>query len=106
MKRILGSLCAVAPFIAATIAALSVRHDLRILWMAVVATLLAWIVSATARSRGMGVAGATAFASASAGAIGVAVAAGARDAFGVIAVGVVVSAFATVGAILLARPNR
>ena len=102
MRHALGLLCVAAPFVAGTIAALSVRHDFRIAWMAIVATLLVWIAWAAARSRGLAVAVVVAFVVASSGAIGVAVVAGAHAAFGVIAVAVVVSAFATAGRALLA----
>jgi len=104
MNRILGWLCTAAPFVAATIAALGARHDYRILWMAVAATAIARIlVAATAPSRGLRFAGSAAFASASAGGMGVAVAAGARSVFGVVAVAVVIAAFASLGAVLQAK---
>ena len=67
MKRAFAWLCSVAPFVAAAIAALGARHDFRILWMAVVATLLAWIAAFTSRSRGLGLAGIAAFGSAAVG---------------------------------------
>ena len=103
MKRILGWLCTIAPFVAGAIAALGVRHDFRMLWMGLAATLLARVlVAATAPSRGLGFAGIAAFASASAGAIGVAVALGARGVFGVVAVAVVIAGFSTAGALIQA----
>lgn len=107
MRRLLGWLCSAAPFVAAAIAALGDRHDARILWMAIVATLVVWIVvSAAVRSRGLAFAGIAAFVSASVAASGVAIVAGARAAFGVIAVAVVVTAFATCGAVLLSKQNH
>ena len=103
MKRILGWLCTVAPFVAAAIAALGARHDYRILWMAIAATVLVRIVvAATAPSRGLGFASVAGFASGSAGGMGVAVAAGARGIVGVVAVAVVIAAFATAGAVVQA----
>ena len=104
MKRVIGWLCVAAPFVAAAIAALGARHDYRILWMAIVSTLVAWsVVAATASKRGLGFAVAAAFVSASAAGAGVAVLAGARAAFGVLAVAVVVAAFAAAGAALSAN---
>jgi len=94
-------LFSLGPFVAAGVAALGARRDFRILWMAIAATILAWLVTmAMARSQGARNAGVAAFVSASVGAIGVAVLAGAYGAFGVIAVAVVVAAFASVGAAL------
>ena len=39
MRRTLSILFTAAPFVAAAVAALSARHDMRMLWMAAVATL-------------------------------------------------------------------
>lgn len=100
MRRAVGWLCAAAPFVAGAIAALSARRDFRILAMAVVSTVLAWVVVGVASRRGAGFAATAAFLSASAAAAGVAVLAGARSLFGVIAVAIVVAAFATAGAVL------
>ena len=101
MRRILAVLCTVAPFVAAAVAAFSARRDMRMLWMAIVATLVARIVFAmTVVKRGATVAVVIAFAGATVCASGVAIAAGARGAFGVAAVAVVLSGFATAGALL------
>ena len=103
MRRAVGWLCVAAPFVAAAIAGLGPRHDYRILWMAIASTLVVWvIVVATAAKRGRGFAAMAAFVTASAAGAGIAVLAGAFSPFGVIAVAIVVAAFATAGAVLTA----
>ena len=99
MRRTLGILAVAAPFVAGIIAAVSTRHDLRMGFMAIVATLAVWIAL---RARNPSVAAAfIAFGLASIAAVAVAVLAGARSPFGIIAVAVVISAFATIGRMLL-----
>jgi hypothetical protein len=100
MRRTLAMLLAAAPFVAGLIAALSPRRDMRILWMAAVATLIAHLVialSSTGRTRNAIVG---AFAAATVAASVVAVALGARGVVGVAAVAIVLAAFATAGAVL------
>jgi hypothetical protein len=97
MRRTLAVLCTAAPFVAAGVAALSARHDFRMAWMALVATLVVRLVSALtpklprAASAGIGVAIGTIAASA------VALFAGARAPFGIVAVALVLATFATAG---------
>ncbi len=100
MRRVLAILLTVAPFVAGLIAALSPRRDMRILWMAAAATLIAHLVivmSSTARTRTTIVG---AFAAAAVAASVVAVALGARGVVGVGAVAIVLAAFAAAGAAL------
>ena len=99
LRRALGTLFVAAPFVAAAIAALSVRRDLRLAAMAVVATLIAWLFPRIP-NRSLGSALLT-FGAATLGGVGVALLAGARAPFGVIAVAIVVAAFATAGQLLL-----
>ena len=102
MRRAVGTLVVAAPFVAAAIAAASVRRDLRLAAMAAVATFIAWILPRTT-SRALAGASLT-FAAATLGALGVALLSGARAPFGVIAVAIVVAGFATAGQLLL-RPR-
>lgn len=103
MRRTLGALFFAGPFVAGTIAAAGARRDFRLIAMAVVATITAWLIRP--RSGAPGVQAGLAFAGASVAAITTAVIAGARAPFGVVAVAVVVAAFATAGRLLLARPR-
>ena len=104
MRRILAVLFTLAPFVAGLVAALSVRHDRRMLWMAAGVTLVAWLALGTApgtwrRSTTVGVA----FVAASAVAVAVAVLLGGRAVFGIVAVAVVLAGCATAGAALARR---
>jgi len=99
MRRALGILFFVGPFIAGAVAASSARHDLRLIAMAVVATSAAWLLRPSAKA-GAGRIALT-FAAAAVAAVGTAIVAGARAPFGVIAVAAVVAGFATVAAVLL-----
>ncbi|MEO7963396.1 MAG: hypothetical protein ABIT38_05740 [Gemmatimonadaceae bacterium] len=101
MRRILALLCSAAPFVASAIAASSARHDLRILWMSLVATLTTRVVvAATRKRRGDVVAAILGTLLATIAASVVAMVAGARAAFGVVAVAVVLATFATAGTML------
>ena len=101
MRRTLGALFVVAPFVAAAISAGSARRDLRLAAMAVVSTVTVWLLLRTA---GRSVAGVLlAFGLATVAGAGVALIAGARAPFGVIAVAIVVAAFASMGQFLLGR---
>lgn len=107
MRRILAVLLTAAPFVAAAVAAGSVRHDLRMLWMAVAATAAVWLVLAVTATRwGPGIAAGVALVVASGAAAGVALLLGARAVVGVVAVAVVLAGCATAGAALgrRARP--
>lgn len=104
MRRILAVLCTAAPFAAAAVAAASVRRDLRMLWMAVAATVVARLVLAALVTRwGAGIAAGVALAAAGAAAAALAVLLGARAVFGVVAVAVVLAGCATAGAALARR---
>ncbi len=109
MRRILALLFTASPFVAGTIAGVSARHDLRMLWMALAATAVARVVAGVVRTRqpAWPPAGgaALAFVAASAAAAAVAVWAGARAVFGVVAVAVVLAGCATAGALLGERPH-
>lgn len=101
MRVVLAVLFTAAPFVAGTIAALSVRHDMRMLWMALAATVVARVVAAMVRGpRGWVVVSAMTFVAAVAAASLVAVVFGARGVFGVVAVAVVLAGCATAGAVL------
>lgn len=101
----LAILFSLAPFVAGVIAVLSARRDVRMLWMAVAATLVARVVLAAAAARWGATRGAlAAAAAATVVAAGVAVLLGARAVFGVGAVAVVLAGCATVGAVLGRRP--
>ena len=101
MRRTLAILFTAAPFVAGTIAAVSVRHDLRMLWMAVTATLVARLIIAATPARWGGAAAfGVAFVAAAVAASVVAVLFGARAAFGIVAVAVVLAGCAAVGAAL------
>ena len=99
MRRTLGILFFAAPFIAAAIGAASARHDFRLAAMAVVATLTARLLLGTSRASFARVA--VAFAVATVIDVATAMVAGARAPFGIIAVAVVIAAFATIGQLLL-----
>lgn len=96
-KSVVRTLAAIAPFVAAAIAALGTRHDYRILWMAIVATIVAWLTFRSTRRR-IRPAWPLALLTSASCASATAVLCGARDVIGVGAVAVVVAAFATVGA--------
>jgi len=102
MKFLLAILFTIAPFIAGSIAALGARHDLRMLWMALAATVVARLVTAMLLRSGRRrvVVSGVGFAAAAVAASVVAVAFGARAVFGVVAVAVVLAACATAGAVL------
>lgn len=104
MRRTFGILCVAAPFIAAAIAGGGPRRDLRIAAMAIVSAVMVWLVfRLTGRSFRSAV---LSFGLAAPSAAGAALIAGARAPFGVIAVAVVVAAFATIGQLLLrSRPE-
>jgi hypothetical protein len=104
MRRILAVLLTLAPFVAGAIAALGRRHDSRMLWMALAATLVARLVLALTGGRGRTGAAIGAFAAATVVACAAAVLLGARAVFGVVAVAVVLSGCATAGAALWPRP--
>ncbi|AHG92631.1 hypothetical protein J421_5096 (plasmid) [Gemmatirosa kalamazoonensis] len=107
MRRLLALLFTAAPFVAGAIAALSVRHDLRMLCMALAATLVARLVVVAAPARwGRGPAVGAALAAATGAAAVVAILFGARAPFGVGAVAVVLAGCATAGAALGAQPRR
>jgi ABC-type uncharacterized transport system permease subunit len=103
MRRTLAILCTAAPFVAAGVAALSARHDLRMAWMALVVTLVAHSVAATTatlrRTSSAGISLTIGTFAASA----VALIAGARAPFGIIAVAFVLAVFATAGVWLRVR---
>ena len=104
MNLLLAVLFTAAPFVAGFIAALGLRHDMRMLWMALAATVVARVV-VTAMLRGRRgrravSAIAIAFAAAVAAASIVAVAFGAHGVVGVVAVAVVLAGCATAGAVL------
>jgi hypothetical protein len=100
MRRLLAVLFSIAPFVAGAIAALGVRHDVRMLWMALAATLVARVGVAVLVKQGTAAAGIASFGAASVTACLVAMLFGARGVFGVVAVAVVLAAFATTGAVL------
>lgn len=100
MRRLLAFLFSIAPFVAGAIAALGARHDTRMLWMALAATAVARLGVAVLVRRSAPMAAVVSFAAASLAACAVAVSFGAHGAFGVVAVAVVLAAFATVGAVL------
>ena len=100
VRRILAILFTAAPLVAGAVAALSVRRDLRMLYMAGAATLVARVVTAaTPRGRAR-VGGAIAFVLATITAAAVALGLGARAVFGVVAVAVVLAGCAAAGAVL------
>lgn len=100
MRRLLALLFSIAPFVAGAIAALGARHDVRMLWMALAATAVARLGVTVLVRRSAPMAAVVSFAAASLAACVVAVSFGAHGAFGVVAVAVVLAAFATVGAVL------
>lgn len=106
MRRALALLCTIAPFVAAAIAGLSARHDWRMAWMAVAVTAVAYAVALTAAampraaSAGLSLILGTIIAS------GIATMSGARAPFGIIAVAVVLAAFATAGVWLRVPASR
>ncbi len=103
MRRTLGVLFLAGPFVAGVVAAASVRRDFRLIAMAIVATIAAWLIRH--KSGAPAVQAGLAFASATVAAIAAAVVAGARAPFGVGAVAVVVAVFATIGQLLLSTPR-
>lgn len=100
MRRLLAFLLSIAPFVAGAIAALSARHDTRMLWMALAATLVARLGVVLLMKRSAAVAASVSFPAAVIAACAVAVSFGARGVFGVVAVAVVLAGFATAGAVL------
>lgn len=104
IRRLLAILFSVAPFVAGAIAALGTRHDVRMLWMALVVTLVARVGVAVLVKQSALVSAIGSFAAASVAACLVAMLFGARGIFGVVAVAVVLAGFATVGAALI-RPD-
>jgi hypothetical protein len=104
MRRLLALLLTAAPFVAGGIAALSARRDLRMLWMAAVATVIARLIVRMAPARQHHVVGvAAALVAATVAASAVAVLLGARAPFGIGAVAVVLSGCAVAGALLAWR---
>lgn len=102
MRRALGVLFLAGPFVAGAIAAASPRRDFRLIAVAIVATTTAWLI----RPRGApAVQAGLTFAGATVAAIATAAITGARALFGVVAVAVVVAAFAAAGRLLLSRPR-
>ena len=99
MRRLLGLLFAVVPFVAGLIALLSARRDSRMIWMAVAATLVARLVARFGPGGEVAV-GLGAFLAATVAAAVVAVSFGARGLFGVVAVAVVLAGCAAAGAVL------
>jgi hypothetical protein len=99
MRRTLGALFVVAPFVAAAIAAGGARRDPRLAAMAVVSTVTVWLLLRVVRRSFAGVL--LAFGLATVAGVGVALIAGARAPFGVVAVAIVVAAFASTGRLLL-----
>jgi hypothetical protein len=101
VMRALALLLTAAPFVAALIARIGPRHDLRMLWMAIAATLSArLVISVTADDRARGAVAAIALLVATAVATGVAIILGARAGPGAGMVAVVLAGFATAGASL------
>ena len=105
-RRLLAFLFSIAPFVAGAIAALGVRHDMRMLWMALAATLVSRLGVVVLVRRSAVVAACVSFAAATVAACAVAVAFGARGVFGVAAVSVALASFATAGAVLSERSRR
>jgi len=103
VRRTLGALFLAGPFVAGAIAAASARRDLRLIAMAVVATITAWLIRP--RSGAPAVQAGLPFAGATVAAIATGVIAGARAPFGVVAVAVVIAAFAAIGRLLLSGPR-
>jgi hypothetical protein len=102
MRRALGVLFLAGPFVAGAIAAASPRRDFRLIAVAIVATTTAWLI----RPRGApAVQAGLTFAGATVAAIVTAAITGAHALFGVVAVAVVVAAFAAAGRLLLSRPR-
>ena len=97
MRRSLSILCTAAPFVAAAIAAFGVRHDLRVLVMAVVVTLMAYTVAAINAGARRAVAASISIITGTVAASAAALIAGARAPFGIIAVALVLAVFATAG---------
>lgn len=97
MRRTLAILCTIAPFVAAGIAAFSARHDLRMLWMALITTLVARAIGALGQQRSRILLAGTSIGIGTVAASAVAVVAGARAPFGIIAVALVLAAFSSAG---------
>jgi hypothetical protein len=105
MRRLLAVLFTAAPFVAASIAALSARRDLRMMWMALAATLVARLVIGAMRGRRSSTATAAALALATVAASAVAFSMGARGAVGIVMVAAVLAGCATAGSVLARRPQ-
>jgi hypothetical protein len=100
MRRVLSVLLSVAPFLAGAVAALSARHDLRLVWMAVAATMAVRVVIAVVPRRRLAFSASVAFV---AGVVAAAIAAvllGARGVVGVGMVALVLAGCAAAGATL------
>ena len=101
MRRILALLLTVAPFVAAAMAALSVRRDFRMVWMALAATVVARVVFAYARARAStSSATITSIVAATLASSAAGVLLGARNVIGVVLVAVVLSGSAALGAVV------
>jgi hypothetical protein len=98
MRRTLAVLCTVAPFVAAGIAVFGARHEARMIWMALAATLVARCIDPLMPRARHAVSVCISIVLGTISASVVASFAGARAPFGVIAVAVVLAAFATAGA--------
>lgn len=97
MRRTLAVLCTAGPFVAGAIAAVSARHDFRMAWIALVVTAIAYAVVAVLPRAQRGASAGVSLALGTIAASVVAWMAGARAPFGIIAVAVVMAAFATAG---------
>jgi hypothetical protein len=105
MRRTLAILFTAAPFVAAGVAALSARHDFRMVWMALVVSIVAQSAGAATMTLRASTAAGLSLIIGTVAASAVAVFAGARAPFGVIAVALVLAAFATAG-VWLGSPTR
>jgi hypothetical protein len=103
MRRTLAILFTAAPLVAGAVAAASARHDLRILCMAIAATVVVHLSIAATLRRGAGASASLAFGLATVAAAAVAMAFGARALIGIMAISVVLAGSATAGAILIRR---
>jgi hypothetical protein len=106
MRRLLAVLFSIAPFVAGAIAALGARHDVRILWMAGAATLVARLGVTVLAKQSTTVAAVVSLTAAFIAACVVAMLFGARGVVGVGMVAVVLAGFATAGAVLGGRSRR
>jgi hypothetical protein len=105
MRRLLAILFTLAPFVAGAVAALSVRRDVRMLWMALAATIVARVIIGVMGARSQKSRAVAAFVGGTLAAVVVAVVAGAKAVFGVGAVAVVLAGCATIGDILWSGPQ-